>query len=248
MRDRFGAKDPKSWMLRFHTQTGGSTLTAQQPENNIVRVTLQALAAVMGGTQSLHTNSMDEALWLPTEKSVRTALRTQQVIAYESGVADTVDPLAGSYLIEYLTDEIAARAMKYIRQIDDLGGALAAIEKGFMQNEISDSAYRAQMAVEKKEQVVVGVNAFQVEEKIELERLKLDPAIEANQCAQLADLRRRRDQAKANELMGTLSTAARQKENLLPLLVTCVEKDLTLGEICGVLRKVWGEYQPPVWG
>jgi methylmalonyl-CoA mutase N-terminal domain/subunit len=248
MRDRFGAKDPKSWMLRFHTQTGGSTLTAQQPENNIVRVTLQALAAVMGGTQSLHTNSMDEALWLPTEKSVRTALRTQQVIAYESGVADTVDPLAGSYLIEYLTDEIAARAMKYICQIDDLGGALAAIEKGFMQNEISDSAYRAQMAVEKKEQVVVGVNAFQVEEKIELERLKLDPAIEANQCAQLADLRRRRDQAKANELMGTLSTAARQKENLLPLLVTCVEKDLTLGEICGVLRKVWGEYQPPVWG
>ena len=248
MRERFGAKDPKSWMLRFHTQTGGSTLTAQQPENNIVRVTLQALAAVMGGTQSLHTNSMDEALWLPTEKSVRTALRTQQVIAYESGVADTVDPLAGSYVIEYLTDEIANRAMNYILKIDDMGGALAAIEKGYMQNEISDSAYRAQMAVEKKEQVVVGVNAFQSDEKIDLERVKVDPAIEATQREQLAALRRGRDQAKATELMGTLSTAAKQKANLLPLLITCVENDLTLGEICGVLRKTWGEYQPPVWG
>jgi methylmalonyl-CoA mutase N-terminal domain/subunit len=248
MRERFGAKDPKSWMLRFHTQTGGSTLTAQQPENNIVRVTLQALAAVMGGTQSLHTNSMDEALWLPTEKSVRTALRTQQVIAYESGVADTVDPLAGSYVIEYLTDEIASRAMQYIRRIDDMGGALAAIEKGYMQNEISESAYRAQMAVEKKEQVVVGVNAFQSEEKLELERLKVDPAIEANQRARLAQLRQHRDQAKAAELMGALSAAAKTDENLLPLLVICVEADLTLGEICGVLRQVWGEYQPPVWG
>jgi methylmalonyl-CoA mutase N-terminal domain/subunit len=248
MRERFGAKDPKSWMLRFHTQTGGSTLTAQQPENNIVRVTLQALAAVMGGTQSLHTNSMDEALWLPTEKSVRTALRTQQVIAYESGVADTVDPLAGSYIIEYLTDEIVSRAMDYIRRIDDMGGALAAIEKGYMQNEISESAYRAQMAVEKKEQVVVGVNAFQSEEKLELERLKVDPAIEANQRARLAELRQHRDQTKAAELMAALSTAAKTDENLLPLLITCVEADLTLGEICGVLRQVWGEYQPPVWG
>ena len=248
MRERFGAKDPKSWMLRFHTQTGGSTLTAQQPENNIVRVTLQALAAVMGGTQSLHTNSMDEALWLPTEKSVRTALRTQQIIANESGVADTIDPLAGSYVIEYLTDEIANRAMEYIRRIDDMGGALASIEKGFMQNEINESAYRFQMAVEKKEQIVVGVNAFQSDEKIELERVKVDPAIEANQRAQLASLRQQRDNVKANELMGRLSTAARQKENLMPLLITCVENDLTLGEICGVLRKVWGEYQPPVWG
>ena len=248
MRERFGAKDPKSWMLRFHTQTGGSTLTAQQPENNIVRVTLQALAAVLGGTQSLHTNSMDEALWLPTEKSVRTALRTQQIIAYESGVADTVDPLAGSYLIEYLTDRIAVGAAEYIRRIDDMGGALAAIEKGFMQNEISESAYRYQMAVEKKEQVVVGVNAFQVEEKIDLERVKVDPAIEANQRAKLAELRRDRDPVKTAELMSTLSTVARGRENLLPLMITCVENDLTLGEICGVLRKVWGEYQPPVWG
>ena len=248
MRERFGAKDPKSWMLRFHTQTGGSTLTAQQPENNIVRVTIQALAAVMGGTQSLHTNSMDEALWLPTEKSVRTALRTQQIIANESGVADTIDPLAGSYAVEYLTDEIAKRAMDYIRKIDDMGGALSAIEKGYMQNEILDSAYHSQMAVEKNEQIVVGVNAFQVDEKMELERLKVNPAIEANQIARLADLRKSRDQQKASELRGTLSDASKCKENLLPLLITCVENDLTLGEICGVLRKTWGEYQPPVWG
>ena len=248
MRERFGAKDPKSWMLRFHTQTGGSTLTAQQPENNIVRVTLQALAAVMGGTQSLHTNSMDEALWLPTEKSVRTALRTQQIIANESGIADTIDPLAGSYVVEYLTDEIAARAMEYIRRIDDLGGALAAIEKGYMQNEIGDSAYKAQMAVEKKEQVVVGVNAYQVEEKLDLERLKVNPSIEENQRQRLAELRKQRDQVKANELLGTLETASKENGNLMPLLVTCVENDLTLGEICGVLRSSWGEYQPPVWG
>jgi methylmalonyl-CoA mutase N-terminal domain/subunit len=248
MRERFGAQDPKSWMLRFHTQTGGSTLTAQQPENNIVRVTLQALAAVMGGTQSLHTNSMDEALWLPTEKSVRTALRTQQIIAYESGVADTVDPLAGSYVIEYLTDEIARRAMDYIQQIDALGGALAAIEKGFMQNEISEAAYQAQMAIEKNEQVVVGVNAFQSDEKIELERLKVDPSIEENQRQRLAALRQSRDQGKAVELLGTLAQAAKSQQNLMPLLIECVEHDLTLGEICGVLRQVWGEYQPPVWG
>ena len=248
MRERFGALDPKSWMLRFHTQTGGSTLTAQQPENNIVRVTLQALAAVMGGTQSLHTNSMDEALWLPTEKSVRTALRTQQIIAYESGVADTVDPLAGSYVIEYLTDEIARRAMDYIQQIDALGGALTAIEKGFMQNEISEAAYQAQMAIEKNEQVVVGVNAFQSDEKIELERLKVDPSIEENQRQRLAALRQSRDQGKAAELLGTLAQAAKNQQNLMPLLIECVEHDLTLGEICGVLRQVWGEYQPPVWG
>ena len=170
MRDRFGAKDPKSWMLRFHTQTGGSTLTAQQPENNVVRVAIQAMAAVMGGTQSLHTNSMDEALWLPTEKSVRTALRTQQIIAYESGVADTIDPLAGSYVVEYLTDEISKRAMEYIQRIDDLGGALSAIEKGYMQNEIQDSAYRFQKEVESKGQVVVGVNSFQAEESKEIGR------------------------------------------------------------------------------
>ena len=248
MRDRFGAKDPKSWMLRFHTQTGGSTLTAQQPENNVVRVAIQAMAAVMGGTQSLHTNSMDEALWLPTEKSVRTALRTQQIIAYESGVADTIDPMAGSYVVEYLTDEISKRAMEYIQRIDDLGGALAAIEKGYMQNEIQDSAYRFQKEVESKAQIVVGVNSFQAEESKDLERLKVNPAIEQNQVKKLADLRKSRDNAKANELMGQLDQAARGSDNLMPLLVTCMENDLTLGEVCGVLRKVWGEYQPPVWG
>ncbi len=248
MRERFGAKDPKSWMLRFHTQTGGSTLTAQQPENNVVRVAIQAMAAVMGGTQSLHTNSMDEALWLPTEKSVRTALRTQQIIAHESGVADTIDPMAGSYVIEYLTDEICKRAMEYITRIDDLGGALAAIEKGYMQNEIQDSAYKFQKEVESKQQIVVGVNSFQVEEKRELERLKMDSSIEKNQVAKLADLRKNRDNIKANELMAQLDKAARGTDNLMPLLVTCMENDLTLGEVCGVLRKVWGEYQPPVWG
>lgn len=248
MRERFGAKDPKSWMLRFHTQTGGSTLTAQQPENNIVRVAIQALAAVMGGTQSLHTNSMDEALWLPTEKSVRTALRTQQIIAYESGVGDTIDPMGGSYVIEYLTDEICKRAMEYIKKIDDLGGALAAIEKGFMQNEIQDSAYRFQKDVENKSQLVVGVNAFQTEEKMELERLRVNPAIEQEQRARLANLRQNRDNQKVNELLVTLENAARGSENLMPIFVTCVENDMTLGEVCGVLRKVWGEYQPPIWG
>ena len=248
MRERFGAKDPKSWMLRFHTQTGGSTLTAQQPENNVVRVTLQALAAVMGGTQSLHTNSMDEALWLPTEKSVRTALRTQQIIAHESGVADTIDPMAGSYLIEYLTDEISSRVMDYINRIDSLGGALAAIERGYMQNEIQDSAYRFQKDIESKAQLVVGVNAFQREEKTDLEQLRVDPAIEAQQRARLAALRMSRDHVRANELLNHLETAAKSTDNLMPLFIECVENKITLGEICGVLRRVWGEYQPPVWG
>jgi len=247
MRDRFKAQDPKSWMLRFHTQTAGSTLTAQQPENNIVRVTIQALAAVLGGTQSLHTNSMDEALWLPTEKSVRIALRTQQIIGYESGVADTVDPLAGSYVIEYLTDEIGQRAMDYIHKIDTMGGALAAIENGYMQQEIQESAYRYQQAVESKEQIIVGVNAFQVEEQLDLERLKVDPAIEAAQRARLAELRAQRDNAKVSELLTRLEQAARGSENLMPLFIECVENDITLGEICRVLRQVWGEYQPPTW-
>jgi methylmalonyl-CoA mutase N-terminal domain/subunit len=244
MKDRFGAKKPASWMLRFHTQTGGSTLTAQQPENNVVRVTLQALAAVLGGTQSLHTNSMDEALWLPTEKSVRVALRTQQIIANESGVADSVDPLAGSYMIEYLTDEIEARAMAYIQKIDDMGGAQAAIEKGYIQNEIQEAAYLYQRAVEKKEEIVVGVNQFQVEEKKELERLKVDPAIEANQVAMLKKFKAARDSVKVSELLLQVKSAAHHTENLLPLFVTAVEEGCTLGEICDVLRGVWGEYQP----
>jgi methylmalonyl-CoA mutase, N-terminal domain len=247
MRQRFGAKDPRSLMLRFHTQTAGSTLTAQQPENNIVRVTLQALAAVLGGTQSLHTNSMDEALWLPTEKSVRVALRTQQIIGYESGVADTVDPLAGSYVIENLTGQICKQATQYIQKIDSMGGALAAIENGYIQGEIQEAAYRFQKQIENGEQTVVGVNALQTHEKIGLERVKVDPQIERNQCMRLADLRTRRDAARTSELIARLDTAARGRENLMPLFIECVENSLSLGEICGALRRVWGEYQPPAW-
>jgi methylmalonyl-CoA mutase N-terminal domain/subunit len=246
MRDRFHAQNPRSWMLRFHTQTGGSTLTAQQPENNVVRVALQALAAVLGGTQSLHTNSMDEALWLPTEKSVRVALRTQQIIAHESGVADSIDPLAGSYLIEHLTDEIERRADEFIRKIDDLGGAQAAIEGGYIQGEIQNAAYRYQQAVERGEEIVVGMNAFQMEEKVELERLEVDPAIEEAGRRRLADLRARRDASRANDLFSRLENAARGSQNLMPVFIECVENEITLGEICNLLREVWGEYQPPV--
>jgi len=246
MKGRFEARKPSSWMLRFHTQTGGSTLTAQQPENNVVRVALQALAAVLGGTQSLHTNSMDEALWLPTERSVRVALRTQQIIAYESGVADSVDPLAGSYLIEHLTDEIEARAGEYIHKIDEMGGALAAIERGYVQSEIQEAAYLTQRAVEAGEEILVGMNAFKVEEHLEIERLKVDPAIEEAQRTRLAALRGRRDAAKAGELLDNLGRAAKGSENLMPLFIECAENDVTLGEICGVLRSLWGEYHPPV--
>jgi len=247
MRERFGARNPKSWRLRFHTQTAGSTLTAQQPENNIVRVALQALAAVLGGTQSLHTNSMDEALWLPTEKSVRIALRTQQIIAYESGVADTIDPLAGSYFVEYLTDELQRRAEAYIAKIDAMGGALAAIERGYIQNEIQEAAYRYQRAIETQEQIVVGVNAFQIEEaKTDLEPLKVDPAIEEAQRRRLAALRARRDATAVAEILTRIERAARGDENLMPLFIEAVERYATLGEITGVLRRVWGEYRPTV--
>jgi len=245
MRERFGAQNPSSMKLRFHTQTGGSTLTAQQPENNVVRVTLQALAAVLGGTQSLHTNSRDEALWLPTEESVRIALRTQQVIAYESGIADTVDPLAGSYLIEHLTDEIERQAEDYIRKIDEMGGALAAIERGYVQQEIADAAYRYQQAVECGEQTIVGVNKFVVQEAAtQLARLVVDPAIEAQQRERLAELRARRDGERVSVLLTRIELAAQGEENLMPLFIEAVENDVTLGEICGVLRKVWGEYRP----
>ncbi|WP_119067989.1 acyl-CoA mutase large subunit family protein [Aggregatilinea lenta] len=248
MRERFGAKSPKSWSLKFHTQTGGSTLTAQQPENNIVRVTLQALAAVMGGTQSLHTNSMDEALALPTESAVQIALRTQQIIAYESGAADTIDPFAGSYVVEHLTDEIERRAAEYIERIDAMGGALAAIEAGFIQGEINDAAYAYQCAVESGEQIVVGVNKFTTAQNADAHReiLRVDPAVEQGQRAKLADLRASRDNAKVAELLGQLDTAAKGTDNLLPLFVTCVEHDVTLGEIGHVLRGVFGEYRPSV--
>ncbi|MBT3190057.1 MAG: methylmalonyl-CoA mutase family protein [Anaerolineae bacterium] len=242
MKERFGAKDPKSWRLRFHTQTAGSTLTAQQPENNVARVTIQALAAVFGGTQSLHTNSMDEALWLPTEKSVRVALRTQQIIAHESGVADSVDPLAGSYLIEHLTDEIEKRAEEYISKIDEMGGALNSIEGGYMQREIQNAAYDAQKAIEREEEIVVGVNKFQVDEEMTLERLAVDPTIELSQRAKLAELRENRDEKKVAELRVRIESAAKGTENLMPLFIEAVEHDMTLGEIANILREVWGEY------
>lgn len=248
MRDRFASQNPRSQMLRFHTQTGGSTLTAQQPENNIVRTALQALAAVLGGTQSLHTNSMDEALALPSEKAVRIALRTQQIIAHESGVADSIDPLAGSYLVEELTDVIEERVMAYLEKIDQLGGALNAIELGFIQTEIQDAAYRCQKAIEKKEQTIVGLNAFTAEEKLDIERIRLDPSIEEHQRRKLSLLRASRDHEKMHNLLSRLTQMAQSGENLMPLLITCVQHDVTLGEICTALRAVWGEYQPPVWG
>jgi len=244
MRERFDAQNPKSWRLRFHTQTGGSTLTAQQPENNVVRVTLQALAAVLGGTQSLHTNSRDEALSLPTEQSVQIALRTQQIIGYESGAADTIDPLAGSYFVESLTDEIEKRAQAYIDEIDNIGGALASIEAGFVQREIQNAAYEYQKAVEAESAVVVGVNKFQVEESHQLSILRVDPAIEQTQRAKLAALREQRDANRVSEMLSQLETAAKGADNLLPVMIACVEADITLGEVCNVLRDTWGEYRP----
>ena len=245
MRNRFGAKNPDSWKLRFHTQTAGSTLTAQQPENNGVRVDLQALAAVMGGTQSLHTNSRDEALALPSQQAAQIALRTQQIIAYESGVADSIDPLAGSYLIESLTDELASRASAYIQTIDDMGGMLPAIETGYVQREIQDAAYQFQKAMQAKETIVVGMNQFvDKNEQLNMELLRVDPAIEQAQRERLAALRARRDNEKVSALRGQLVAAAAHTDNLMPLFITCVENDVTLGEICHSLRSVWGEYQP----
>jgi len=246
MREEFNAQDPKSWRLRFHTQTAGSTLTAQQPENNIVRVTLQALAAVLGGTQSLHTNSMDEALGLPTEQAVQVALRTQQIIAHETGTADTIDPLAGSYLIEHLTNQIEDQAKEYIEKISDLGGALSAIEQGYIQREIQDSAYAAQLQIECEESIVVGVNAYLSDIPTDINLLKVDPTIESMQRKRLAELRENRDPKRTADLLIRLANAAGSDENLMPLLIECVETDLTLWEICGRLREVWGEYQPPV--
>ena len=247
MRERFNATDPRSCMLRFHTQTAGSTLTAQQPENNVIRVTLQALAAVLGGTQSLHTNSMDEALWLPTEKAVQVALRTQQIIAHESGDADTIDPLAGSFFIEHLTDRIESEVDAYLEKIDDMGGARSAIEMGYMQNEILDAAYQYQQEMENREYLVVGVNAFETDEEIILDRLQVNPEIEQSQKAKLKALRKNRDEQRVTELLNRLDDQAKAKENLMPIFIECVENDITLGEICKVLRNNWGEYQPPSW-
>jgi methylmalonyl-CoA mutase N-terminal domain/subunit len=246
MKERFGAKDERSMMLRFHTQTGGSTLTAQQPENNIVRVALQAMAAVLGGTQSLHTNSMDEALALPTEKAVQIALRSQQIIAHETGVADTIDPLGGSYYIEALTQEIVQRAEDYIQKIDDFGGALPAIETGYIQKEIQDAAYAYQRAVERNEAIIVGVNEFVAQEEIEPDLLRVDPAIEAAAHARLSEIREKRDNERVSALRERLEEAARGTENLMPLIIEAVDNDVTLGEVCHSLRSVFGEYRPQV--
>jgi methylmalonyl-CoA mutase N-terminal domain/subunit len=244
MRHRLGAKDPKSWRLRFHTQTAGSTLTAHQPENNVVRVAIQALAATLGGTQSLHTNSRDEALSLPTEDSARIALRTQQVIAYESGIADTIDPLAGSYFMEYLTDELEKRAEEYIAEIDQMGGMLGAIESGYVQREIQEAAYTFQKDLERGETVTVGVNQFAEEEDTPIALLEIDPSIGLKQRERLAELRDVRDPADVERRLDAVKTAAVGDENLMPIIIQCVENQITLGEICGALRKVWGEYQP----
>jgi len=244
MKDRFGVTNPKAQMLRFHTQTGGSTLTAQQPENNIVRVTIQALAAVLGGTQSLHTNSMDEALALPSEKSVGIALKTQQIIAYESGVTSTVDPLAGSYVVESLTNEIEKKAFEYIGQIDDMGGMLTAIEKGYVQKHIQDAAYDYQRSVEAKESIVVGVNKFQVrEDNREMNLLTVDASVGERQIAKLRKLKETRDNlAVKNALDDIRAAAADDSRNLMPLIINAVRSYATEGEICGVLRNVFGEY------
>ncbi|HUV59390.1 MAG TPA: methylmalonyl-CoA mutase family protein [Desulfatiglandales bacterium] len=244
MRDRFKAQDPRSMMIRFHTQTAGCTLTAQQPKNNIVRVAFQALSAVLGGTQSLHTNSMDEAFALPSEEAVQIALRTQQLIGYESGVADTVDPLGGSYYIEELTEEIFDRAKEYIDKIDELGGAVSAIEKGFIQREIQDSAYRYQREIEKDERVVVGVNKFQVEEESPKDLLRVDPAVRISQMERLKRLKSERDNARVKDILSQLRNAAEGKDNLMPIILDAVKAYATLGEICDVLRDVFGEYQP----
>ena len=245
MKERFGSKNPRSWMLRTHAQTAGSTLTAQQPDNNIIRVTLQALAGVLGGTNSLHTNSKDEALALPTEDAVRIALRTQQVIAYESGVADTIDPLAGSYYVESLTDELEAQAVEYIEHIDELGGAVKAIEAGYQQREIHDAAFRAQRAVEDKQQVIVGVNDFTVEEAPGNELLKIDLRLEQRQKEKLAAVRAERNQAAAQAALERVEATARDGGNLMPVLVDAVRAYASLGEISDRLRKVFGEYQAP---
>jgi methylmalonyl-CoA mutase N-terminal domain/subunit len=241
MRDRFSAKDPRSMMLRFHTQTGGVTLTAQQPENNIVRTAIQALAAVLGGTQSLHTNSMDEALALPSEKAVQIALRTQQVIAYESGAADVVDPLGGSYYLETVTDHIEEEARRYIERIEDLGGALAAIEQGFQQREIQENSYRLQKQVEAGRRTVVGVNKFQTDEPPPEGVFRLDAAVAQRQVDRLKRVRAQRDGARAQALLARLGDAARSDTNLIPVFIECVESYVTLGEICTVLRNVFGE-------
>jgi methylmalonyl-CoA mutase N-terminal domain/subunit len=246
MRDRFGAKDPRSLLLRFHAQTAGSSLTAQQPENNIVRVAIQALAAALGGCQSLHTNSMDEALALPTEDAALIALRTQQILAHETGVTNTIDPVAGSYAIEHLTNEIEQGVIEYISKIDAMGGMLRAIESGFVQGEIQKAAYDFQRTVESKEQIIVGVNDFIAEEERSIPTLRIEPEIERSQIARLNALRTKRDSARTKFALAELQRRAVTTENLLPAILTAVEAHATVGEISDALRRVFGEYQESV--
>jgi len=247
MKNRFNITNAEAMKLRFHTQTGGSTLTAQQPLNNIIRVTIQALAAVLGGTQSLHTNSYDEALGLPTEESVRIALKTQQIIAYESGVADTIDPLAGSYAIEAMTNEIEKKAMEYIEKIDQMGGMIKAIETGYVQKEIHESAYKQQLAIDKGEEVIVGVNKFQMEEDTKKrEILKVDPELEKKQVERLKKLKERRDNEKVRKSLQKIKEVASTQENLFPYVLEAVKAYATVGEISNALRDVFGEYTETV--
>ena len=244
MKERFGAKKPRSMWMRMHVQTSGCTLTAHQPLNNIIRVTLQSLAAVLGGTQSLHTNSFDEALALPCEEAVRVALRTQQIIAYESGVADTVDPLAGSYCVEALTNEMEEGAMRYIDKIDSMGGVIAAIEKGFFQKEIAESAYKDQKAIESKERILVGVNEYTIEEdEVPIKLLRIGPEVEEEQLRRLRRVKRERNSREVKDVLDELRKAAERDENLMPPIIKAVKAYATLGEICNVLRDVFGEYQ-----
>ncbi len=246
MRERFNAQNPKSWSLKFHTQTAGCTLTAQQPENNIVRVAIQTLAAVLGGTQSLHTNSKDEALALPTESSVMVALRTQQIVGFESGAADTIDPLAGSYYIESLTNKIEEEALSLINKIDELGGAPAAIEKGFIQQEIMDSAYRYQREIENNERVIVGVNKFQVKEEAPKGLLRVDPIVGENQKAKIAAMKAKRNEEQVQTNLANLRKACQGTENVMPFILEAVESYATLGEVCGVMREEFGEYKQSI--
>jgi methylmalonyl-CoA mutase N-terminal domain/subunit len=246
MRDRFGSRNPRSWMLRFHAQTAGSSLTAQQPDNNVVRVTIQALAAVLGGAQSLHTNSKDEALAIPTADAARLALRTQQIIAHESGVINTVDPVGGSYAIEALTDEIEKEVTQYLQKIDNAGGMLAAIESGWIQSQIHESAYQYQQSIETKERVIVGVNEFRIDEEQKIPIHRGDPAVEAEQKESLARAKASRNGTAANEAVQRLEDAAKGSANLMPFILEAVEAYATVGEISDAFRRVYGEYRE-VW-
>jgi methylmalonyl-CoA mutase N-terminal domain/subunit len=244
MTERFGAKDPKSTMLRFHTQTGGSTLTAQQPVNNVVRVAIQALAAVMGGTQSLHTNGYDEALSLPTEEAARLALRTQQIIGYEAGVTDTPDPLAGSYVVESMTDEVERLAWEYIERIDELGGAVAAIEQGYQMDEIEQSAYEYTKSIDDDERVIVGLNKFQIDDEPEPSVFPIDPALEPAQKSRLAAYKANRDPSALAASLDAVRSAARGDDNLLYPMKEALRAGATLGEVSDALRDVFGQYRP----